>query len=154
MKKFMTLFLSCVALSAFGNYVTSDSSTTNKWEFVPNNNPYTFSFQYQVNQSVVMDLTCQPLIERATFLLMVDGKEQKVSKVFGYDSKHDLAQHVEMTMEGFVFSDFAHIFAQYETIWLTDVDGKEIVTFDNQNRMSANELFSFRKQCRFVIPSD
>ncbi|UVD32208.1 hypothetical protein [Vibrio phage phiKT1028] len=152
MKKFMTLIMACmVTMLAYADYVSLDDSSTHKWEYNPTSEPYTFIFNYQVNDNVSMNLVCKPLSESAEFILMVNGENRPVKAIYGYDAQHDLAQHVEMNLEGFVYSDFAHLFAQYETIWFLDELGREIVTFDNKSRMSANELFSFRKQCRLVV---
>lgn len=152
-KSLMIFVLWFVASAANAAYLTLDDSSSKQWEYHPTNEAYSFTFHYQVNSSVSMTLRCQPLIENAEFTLLIDGEKRKVVRIFGYDHRTDLAQSMDLTLEGFVYGDFAHIFAQYETIWLIGEDGREIVTFDNQNRMAANELFSFRKQCRLVVPS-
>ena len=154
MKKIFTLFaMLFFTLSAHADYAVLDDQSTQKWEFYPTSEPYMFEFTYRVNKDVEMDLNCDPAHGEAHFNLVLKGttyKQGELGEIYGYDSYHDLAQSVKLTAKDFVFGDLAHLFAQYETIWINDRYGKEIVTFPNNDRMAANELFSFREQCRSV----
>lgn len=154
MKKILVSLLCLISFGALSNYVELDDQSTQQWEYQPTTEPYTFNFEYRVNKDLVLNLTCLPLQTTASFKMTYLGKEygiKDLQSVFGYNAYRDVAQDVDLNPTGFIYGDFSHLFAQYDTIWFIDNEGKEIVTFPNDNRMAGNELFLFRKQCRMVV---
>ncbi|QGZ14529.1 hypothetical protein [Photobacterium phage PDCC-1] len=152
--KFSCLLLMCISMAVSADYVVLDQTSTQKWEYNPGKDAFTYQFNYQVNRSLELSFFCDPIQGEGKFKLILDGRiyeEKDLGKLYGYDSYYDLAQNMGFAPGEWNYGDFAHFFAQYETIWFTDKDGKELTSFPNDNRMAANELFSFRKECRAVV---
>ncbi|QDH47573.1 hypothetical protein HWC35_gp179 [Vibrio phage USC-1] len=144
----------CISMVTWADYAVLDTTSTQKWEYHPGKDAFTYQFDYNVNRSLQLSFLCDPINGEGRFKLILDGRiyeEKDLGKLFGYDSYYDLAQNMALRNTEWDYGDFAHFFAQYETIWFTDKEGKEITSFPNDNRMAANELFSFRKECRAIV---